>query len=138
MSDYLLSQLSPAFLKVAKDPRQVLVEDTMRQLAKQAGIGDFSGFMKGVSGAVKQLGVKAPAAEEQVAAKAKRSFGGPLGWKGNALLLGGTVGAGILASKAMRVAPQVLSQEEQPATYGAGQYGYQVPYGVNSYGQPQI
>ena len=118
---------------------QMIAEQVGRDRAKTAGIGDFASFTAGLSNAVKQLGVsKAAPAAGSLVSKAKRMMGGPLGWKGNALLLGGTVGASILGSKVMNRAPAVLSKEQHPAVYGPGQYGYQLPNGVNAYGTPQV
>lgn len=59
-----------------------------------------------------------------------------MGFKANALVAGGAVGATILGSKAVNKTTQVMGREAPgPANFGSG--GYQAPYGVNAYGQPQ-
>jgi hypothetical protein len=88
-------------------------------LAKQAGIGTIVGAGgKAVGGALGAL--------------AK-----PWGWKGQALMGAGAAGAGLLGMKALRKAPEVMGREVQPQSYGS-RFGYQIPFAVNSTGQPQL
>jgi hypothetical protein len=132
-------------------------------MAKEAGIGDFvtaaktmgakalpalKGFGQKALGTLKSVGAAtAPAAGAAPAAgdlitRGKKLLGGGLGLKTNLLLAGGTLGAGVLASKGISAGTRAMSREAPgPAVYGAparGGIGYQIPYGVNQYGQPQV
>ena len=137
-------------------------------LAKNAGIGDFvSGVVpaiKNFGGAVGGLLKKTPAvagaaaggpyraaaagAAKTVAsaapAAAKEGPGllqklkGPLGWKSNALLIGGTLGAGYLANKAIHKGLGAMGRESAGSpVYGSGRLGYNPPQAVNEYGVAQ-
>jgi hypothetical protein len=130
------------------------------ELAKEAGIGSaLSGVLPAIQGAGKKavgavgglLG-KAPAAVESAGKtmaaagsaapglldKAKGKLLGPLGWKGNAALIGGTLGAGWLANKAVHKATGELGRESGGSpVYGGGRLGYNPPSTVNSWGTPQ-
>lgn len=128
-------------------------------MAKEAGLGGFSDFMKGIAPALKGVGAKAsgaigslakaaPAAAPAgggalagMAAKGKDLLGGKLGlgWKGNLALTGLAAGGLMLGNKGIQKATQVMGEEAGgPAVYGAGRRGYQLPYGVNQYGEPQL
>jgi len=129
-------------------------------LAKNAGIGDFvSGVLPAIknfgskaSGAVGGMLSKAPAAAggatktmasvgqeaPGLLSKAKGKLLGPLGLKGNALLIGGTLGAGYLANKAVHKGLGEMGRESAGSpVYGSGRLGYNPPQTVNEYGQPQ-
>lgn len=93
-------------------------------LAKEAGVGVPSGnLVSRASGALKgKLG---------------------LGWKGQALLGAGAIGAGVLATKGGQKLQRYAAKEpEGPAVFGmgkpSGNIGYQIPMGVNQYGQPEV
>lgn len=62
-----------------------------------------------------------------------------LGWKTKAKLLGGAglLGAGYLGYKALEAGKEFL-EAPGPGGYGYAPGGYQVPMGVNQYGQPQL
>lgn len=76
----------------------------------------------------------------------KQKLTGGLGWKANAALVGGTLAAGVLGSKAISGASRAMSREPAgPATYGqgttsgfGGQPGYQLASTVNQYGEPVV
>jgi hypothetical protein len=104
---------------------------------KEAGIGDFVASAKALGtkafGALKGLGADEP--------KASGKMLGRFGLKTN-LAIGATgLGAAYLGSKAINAGTRELARTPQgPAVYG-GQVrgmGYQLPYGVNQYGQPQV
>lgn len=117
-------------------------------LAKEAGIGGMlSGLTKNLQGASQAVkgwvgGLKMPATPNPVSAAqtgSKMMGGLGLGMKGN-LALGGLAVAGLYGgSKAINAGANYLQKEPSgPATYGAGRFGAQLPYGVNQYGQPQV
>jgi hypothetical protein len=99
--------------------------DAGADLAKMGGIG---------TGALPAAG--------NLLAQGKKWLGGGLGMKANLALAGGTLATGILASKAMHAGTAALSKEPTTPSYGMGHpvrgVGYQLPFGVNSYGQPQV
>lgn len=126
-------------------------------LAKMAGMGNF---ISGVLPAIKTFGqkaggllAKAPAAaggaaEKTMASaaqeapgllgKAKSKLMGPLGWKGNAALIGGTIGAGYLLNKGTHAAAGAMGRESAGSpVYGSGARGYNPPLTVNEWGTPQ-
>lgn len=59
------------------------------------------------------------------------------GWKTKALLGGAALGAGYLGYKALEAGKDFL-ESQGPQGYGYAPGGYQVPMGVNAYGQPQL
>ncbi|WP_394831725.1 hypothetical protein LVJ94_34950 [Pendulispora rubella] len=71
--------------------------------------------------------------------RAKGKLSGGLGAKGNLVLAGGTLGAGLLASKGLRATTQHMSGEARPQVFGADpeSLGYRLPVNVNAYGVPQ-
>ncbi len=125
-------------------------------LAKEAGLGNFGAFTQSLSGAMKSLGgaLKSPGAAGAVAKateavkspavggaldKAKNFLGGGMGLKTNLALGAAGLGAVYLGNKGIQKATHVMGEEGSgPATYGGGRLGYQLPFGVNSYGQPQV
>jgi hypothetical protein len=60
----------------------------------------------------------------------RQRLGGGLGWKGNLALGAGTIGAGLLLSKARRT--QRPAEEHGPAVYG----DRPLPMNVTPYGEP--
>ena len=58
------------------------------------------------------------------------------GLKGQLALGAGVLGAGYLGTKAVKGGLRALGNEGHPKNYGAG--NYQVPFGVNEYGHPQV
>ena len=117
-------------------------------MAKEGGIGDFATLAKTmgskVLGAAKGLGgavLRAPAAVAGgIGTVGGKALSG-VGWKGQLALAGGTAAALYGGSKLINKADQAMRSEPAgPATYG-GQVrgmGYSLPYGVNSYGVPQV
>src|SRR6478609_2090518 len=100
-------------------------------MAKSAGIGGM---------ALQALGAlnKAPNAllrGAQAVAKPLAGAAPSLGWKGKALALGGTVGAGVLASKASKKALEFGMEPAQERRLGAPSPG--LPRYVNEYGVPE-
>lgn len=126
-------------------------------MAKEAGLGGFADFMKSIAPALKGAGQTAATAAGSLAkapgvasaaggaggllSKGKDLLGGKmgLGWKGNLALTGLAAGGLMLGNKGIQKATQVMGEEAGgPAVYGAGRHGYQLPMGVNQYGQPQL
>ncbi len=124
---------------------------TGADMAKVAGFGNFEALakmvsakiqptFKGIAGAIKPAAGAAPAAGNLLD-RGKKYFGGGLGLKTNLALGGAAIGGTLLASKAMRGAGRAMASETAgPATYGGAVngVGYQMPYGVNQYGQAQV
>lgn len=105
-------------------------------MAKEAGLGGFVDFMKGVAPAM-----KSPAAAGGLLDKSKALLNGKLGlgWKGNLALAGAAAGGLALGNRGINKTTQAMGAEsEGPATYGGGRHGAQLSYGVNQYGQPQL
>lgn len=118
-------------------------------MAKEAGLGDFANFAKTmvakVPGALKGLvnTTTSPtgAASTGLIGGAKRALTGGLGLKTNLALGAAAVGGTMLASKAMGATGRAMSREQEgPPVYGGAVrgVGYQLPFGVNQYGQPQV
>lgn len=88
------------------------------------------------------VGTSAIPAAGNLLAQGKKFMSGGLGLKGNLALGGAAVGGTILASKALHKGTQALAREPQTPVYGMGHQvrgvGYQLPFGVNEYGQPQV
>jgi len=97
-----------------------------RDMAKQAGIGDFANgigkLLGGAQGAAKATGFLQ-----------KAGLTSGLKWKIPLAL--GALGAGSLAAKGFKSGLNYLSQEPQPAQWGTGP---RLANGVNQYGQPQV
>lgn len=109
--------LDPALIPVGMDEGMVrLAHATGRTLAKSAGIGTAlaAGTGKALGGAAKSLG----------------------GWKGSLALGAGVIGAGVLGTKAFQGGMNAMKGETGSKNYGAG--NYQMPFGVNEYGHPQV
>ena len=122
------------------------------ELAKEAGIGSM---LSGVMPAIKSVGQKAvgavggalskaPAAATSAAAApgllgaAKSKLLGPLGLKGNLALVGGTLGAGWLANKAVHTATGELGRQRAGSpVYGGGGLAEAPASTVNQWGVPQ-
>jgi hypothetical protein len=86
------------------------------------------------------IGLNAAPAAGNLLSSAKKFMTGGFGLKTNLALGATAVGGTILASKALHKGTQALSKEPQTAVYGTGRprgVGYQLPFGVNEYGQPQ-
>ncbi len=133
LREYELAKLQQAeeALRYTPVPDQAMVRlasiaaDAGADLAKMGGIG---------TGAVPAAG--------NLLAQGKKWLGGGLGVKTNLALAGGTLATGILASKAMHAGTQAMAKQPTTPTYGMGHpvrgVGYQLPFGVNQYGQPQV
>jgi hypothetical protein len=113
--------IDPQAVPIGFDEGMVrLAHASGRALAKKAGIG--GAYMGAAIGA----------------GKAMQGFTQKLlpGMKGNLALGGAVLGAGYLGAKALKGGLNLLSHESAPKNYGAG--NYQVPFGVNEYGRPQL
>ena len=109
--------------KYASSRLAIGIGEQLAHLTKEGGLGNFSSFMSSLGGAAKS---------------AVGSTVGRLGWKGQAALGATALGGGILASKAGNKAVQAMGREQQgPAVYGGGRFGFTPPNAVNSYGVPQ-
>jgi hypothetical protein len=143
-----------------------IAAETGADMAKEAGIGDFVATAKSFGSKIvptlKQFGTKAvnavkpfkappipkPPAPEgdltSLVSEAKDQLKGKLGlgWKGNLALTGLAAGGLALGSKGISAASREMNREPQgpPAPYGGPRrgVGYQLPYGVNEYGQPTL
>ena len=108
------------------------------ELAKEAGLGNFASFAQTLTNAAKGLGGGAGGAGALLS-KGKNFLTGGMGLKTNLALGAAGLGAVYLGNKGLQKATQAMGSEASgPATYGGGRLGYQLPYGVNSYGQPQV
>lgn len=122
---------SPAFIgKGLIDPQAVpvgfdegmvrLAQASGRMLAKSAGLG----------GAYTGAAIGGGKLMQGVAQKLMP------GMKGSLALGAGVLGAGYLGMKGLKGGLNLLGGESAPKNYGAG--NYQVPFGVNEYGRPQL
>jgi hypothetical protein len=98
-----------------------IAADIGRDFAKKAGVAPIAG---------------------DLLARGKQMLTGGLGAKANLALAGGAIAAGTLATKGLQGASRVMAREPAgPAVFGMGRpsatAGYQIPFGVNQYGQPQ-
>jgi hypothetical protein len=88
------------------------------------------------------VGTSAIPAAGNLLAQGKRFMSGGLGMKANLALGGAAIGGTILGSKAMHAGTRAMAKEPQTPVYGMGHQvrgvGYQLPFGVNEYGQPQV
>jgi len=113
--------IDPSLVPVGMDEGMTrlasIAEASGRALAKLGGMG----YTDLAAGAGKLMG-----------GAAKRILPG---WKGQAALGAGAIGAAYLGTKAVRGGLRALGNEGHAKNYGAG--NYQVPTGVNEYGQPQ-
>jgi hypothetical protein len=107
--------VDPAMVPVGFDEGMVrLAQASGRVLAKLGGIGYTA-----------------------LAAKAGGTLGKLMpGLKGQLALGAGGVGAAYLGTKAVKSGLKAFGGESAPKNYGAG--NYQVPFGVNEYGHPQL
>lgn len=107
-------------------------------LAKEAGIGF------GALGAAARSATRVPTAGAIAPGdwltKTRRRLSGGLGVKGNLALGAGTLAAGTLAVKGVRSGLRHMREEPTPQTFGPAEAtpGYRLPFGVNSYGVPQL
>lgn len=131
-------------------------------LAKEAGLGNFTGFMKNIGGALTGLaaqgksavggglqaisgaGAKAMDAVSGKSFMQNASFGDKLkgrfgmGIKGNLAMAGLAAGGLFAGNKLLQGASRTMGSEASgPTTYGGGQHGFQPANAVNEYGQPQ-
>lgn len=116
--------IDPAMVPVGFDEGMVrlasIAQASGRVLAKLAGIG--GGYMNMAMGAGKAL----QSGVQKVMP----------GLKGSLALGAGVLGAGVLGTKAVKGGLGLLGRESTPKNYGAG--NYQVPFGTNEYGRPQL
>ena len=149
-------RFAPSFVPPGWDQGMVRLASVAAQagadMAKEAGLGGFSDFMKSMVPALEGAGQKLTSAFNTAApqlgqassgllSKGKEMLGGRLGLglKGNLALAGIAAGGLALGSKGIQKATQTMGEEAGgPAVYGAGRHGYQLSYGVNQYGQPQL
>lgn len=110
---------------------------TGAELAKEAGLGNFAAFAQSLGTAAKGLGGAGNAGS--LVSKGKNFLTGGMGLKTNLGLAAAGAGALYLGNKGLQAATHAMGHEASgPATYGGGRFGFQLPYGVNAYGQPQV
>jgi hypothetical protein len=124
---------SPAFIgKGFIDPSLVPVgmDEGMVRLASMA---DRSGRALTKIGGI---GTALAAGAGKLLEKGVQKVPGLGGMKGSLALGAGVLGAGYVGTKAVRGGMKAFGNEGAPKNYGAG--NYQVPFGVNEYGHPQL
>ena len=134
LEEYELSRLQPATSALKHTP--VPVDESMVRLASIAvGIGSDLAKQAGI-------GTMAAPAAAGLLSQGKKWLSGGLGLKTNLALGAAGVGGAILGTKAIHAGTRALANTNGPPVYGMGHpvrnVGYQIPFGVNPYGQPQI
>jgi hypothetical protein len=75
----------------------------------------------------------------KLAGNAFTSFlGGGSGLKTNLALGATAIGGTLLANKGIQAVKNKMEAPRTPVEWGAGHHGFQIPYGVNQYGQPAL
>jgi hypothetical protein len=117
------------------DKAGALDPSTLRLASIAIGIGEDIAKEAGI-------GLNAAPAAGNLLSSAKKLLSGGLGLKTNLALGATAVGGTILGSKAMHAGTRALAKEPSTPVYGMGApsrgVGYQMPFGVNQYGQPQV